>query len=79
MSPDAPTVLRAMDPLLATLPPALQALVRRARHEPAFAAAITSLEAMLRAGLTLDDVQGALLLAVLATELDAMPSSWRGL
>jgi hypothetical protein len=73
MSPDAPDVFRAMGPLLAALPPALQALVLRARHEPAFAAAVASLEAMLRAGLTLDDVQGALLLAVLATKLEGSP------
>jgi len=69
-SPDAPAVLRALAPHLAALSPGLQALVLRARHEPAFAAAVRSLEAMLRAGLTLDDVQHALLLAVLATKLE---------
>jgi len=62
-----------MDPHLAALPPALQALVRRARHDPAFAAAVARLDAMLRAGLTLDDVQGALLLAVLARAFDEAP------
>jgi hypothetical protein len=69
MSTDAPTVLRVLYHHLPALPPALQALVLRARHDPAFAAAVASLDAMLRAGLTLDDVQGALLLAVLATKL----------
>jgi hypothetical protein len=74
MSPDTPDVFRVLDPFLAALPPELRALERRTRHEPAFAAAVASLEAMLRAGLTLDDVQGALLLAVLATKLDETPS-----
>jgi len=73
MSPDGPTGLRALAPGLATLPPALQALVLRARHDPAFAAAVASLDAMLRGGLTLDDVQGALLLAVLARAFDDVP------
>lgn len=66
MSPDSPDVFRAMDPIFARMPPALSALMLRARHEPAFAAAVATLEALLRNGLTLDDVQGALLLAVLA-------------
>jgi hypothetical protein len=73
MSPDTPDFVRALAPGLPALPPALQALVRRARHEPAFAAAVRSLEAMLRTRLTLDDVHSALLLAVLATKLAETP------